>query len=133
MARGGTPDPDCPNDVNSYRYWAYTGASEQTVDENESTTQVVGRVNPADAIHALAFGPAPVLAWGRLQLTLCNSRGLPLLMRVRLPCQAGVFYFKGLGHCRWIWERRAAEAKGQRRQQRRRARRAAGRPASQCV
>ena len=64
MARGGTPDPDCPNDVNSYRYWAYTGASEQTVGENESTTQVVGRVNPADAIHALAFGPAPVAGLG---------------------------------------------------------------------
>lgn len=62
VARGGTPDPDCPNDQKSIRYWAYTGASAQTIDENESTTQVVGRVRPSDAINALAFGAVPVPA-----------------------------------------------------------------------
>ena len=64
IARGGTPDPDCPNDEKSYRYWAYTGASQSTVDENEATSQVRGKVSAADAIQALAFGPAPVAGLG---------------------------------------------------------------------
>ena len=58
VARGGTPDPDCPNIVSLYRYWIQTSRvlKDSEEIEQEASMKIQGEVS-ASGLGALMSGP----------------------------------------------------------------------------
>ena len=54
VARGAVPDPDCPTDEASYKYWAFVGATAEEEDEEVHETHLSGNVQPNDVLQAMA-------------------------------------------------------------------------------
>ena len=54
VARGAVPDPDCPTDEASYKYWAFVGATAGEEDEEVHETHLRGSVQPNDVVQAMA-------------------------------------------------------------------------------
>lgn len=52
MAKGGEPDPDCPNDLESMRFWCFVAKKEDTLEATRMKVQVQGQVNAAHALQA---------------------------------------------------------------------------------
>eukprot|EP00438_Fugacium_kawagutii_P010457 Skav232995 [mRNA] locus=scaffold387:175239:177630:- [translate_table: standard] len=53
IAKGGDPDPDCPNDLESMRFWAFVAKKENTLEATRMKVKVQSQVNPAHALQAL--------------------------------------------------------------------------------
>lgn len=53
VARGGQPDPDCPNDLASVRYRVSLSLEENELWEEEQEMSVRANVNPHDALRIM--------------------------------------------------------------------------------
>lgn len=61
MAKGGEADPDCPTDVESYRYWTTKKKVEDHKDKSTVSADIGGQVNAQNVLGALgAAGPSPL-------------------------------------------------------------------------
>lgn len=58
MAKGGEPDPDCPNDLESMRFWCFVAKKEDTLEATRMKVKVQGQVNAAHALQAFTAASA---------------------------------------------------------------------------
>ena len=54
VGRGGTPDPDCPNDPDSVRFWTLVARKRSGREVEKSQTKLQGNLRPEDVLRALS-------------------------------------------------------------------------------